>query len=76
MRPSSAADFKFAFDIVAAHHVENDVGAVTFGRLAHRLDEILLVVVDGARGAEAKQAFAFSALPTVTITRAPKAVAI
>ena len=59
-------DFQIAFDIVAAHHVENDVGAVTCRSApAHGLDEILLVVVDGAVGAERHAGLAFSALPTV-----------
>ena len=42
---------------------------MAFGRLAHRLDEILLAVVDGARRRRGlSRPSHFSALPTVTMT--------
>ena len=41
-----------ARDVVAADHVENDVGALAVGRRERRRDEILRAVVDRAVGAE------------------------
>src|SRR5271154_7143265 len=41
-----------ALDVVAADHVENDVGAPARGRLKRQGDEIVLAIVDAEGGAE------------------------
>src|SRR5262245_34859760 len=48
---------QIAFDVVAAHHVEDHIGARAVGRNAHGLDEVLLAIIDGPRGAERKRDF-------------------
>ena len=48
-----------ALDIVAADHVEDDVGAAAVGRLLGRGDEIFGLVVDGDVGAELAAGRAF-----------------
>ena len=51
-RPSGASSGDVARDVVAADHVEDEVGALAAGRLLHRLDEVLVAVVDRPVGAE------------------------
>ena len=65
-----------ARDIVAADHVEDDVGALAVRRGERRRDEILRAVIDREIGAEPLRIrCAFSSEPAVAITRAPNALA-
>ena len=73
IRPSSASARMLRGDVVAADHVEDQVGAA-LGR--HHLDEILVAVVDRPLRAEAACRRRISPSdPAVVNTRAPKACA-
>src|SRR5207245_3552162 len=50
-----------ALDIVAAHHVEDEVGALAAGGLLGGGHEVLALVVDGEIGAELAAGLAFLA---------------
>jgi hypothetical protein len=50
-----------ALDVVAAHHVENDIDAAGGRGVLDHLDEILVLVIDAARGAELLAGVAFVA---------------
>ena len=58
-RPSGASAREIALDIVAADHVEHDIDAAPAGRVLHHLDEILVLVVDAAGGAQRLAGVAF-----------------
>ena len=76
MRPSTRAASIVPLDVVAADHVEDEIGALAAGRLLGLVDEILGLVVDRAIARRAcGRPRHFSSEPTVVMTRAPKAVA-
>ena len=51
--------FVIALDVVAAHHVENHIGALAVGRGFGRGDEILGTIIDGLVRAEPNAGLAF-----------------
>src|SRR5260370_12940888 len=51
--------FVIALDIVAAHHVEDHVGALAVGRGFGRRDEILGTIIDGLVPPQPNAGFAF-----------------
>ena len=65
-----------ARDIVAAHHVEDHIGAAAFGCIFHGFDEIVAADSRWRDSApSATQAAHFSGEPAVAKTRAPNALA-
>jgi hypothetical protein len=57
--PFDGGGLVIALDIIAADHVEDDVGALAAGRGLGRGDEILFPIVNSDIGAEASAGIAF-----------------
>ena len=73
MRPSNAMHFVRTVVGVAADRVVDHVGAAAVGCFLHRVDEVVLAVVDRELGAELAAHLDLFGPPAVAMTRAPAA---